>query len=603
MDTPPTFDDEFSFTSKKLLTKRKYDEISKCFEIMDNLNNNISELYQLKINAVKNGYDENFKKKARVLRTAGKIEIIELKTKNRSAHMKFLDNRNIQQDDKKKVFENNLEYENLIYQERNLMKEIEEVKDFKSRHTELNNLITAEELPENLITDNKHKLMLNRLTYDLEERKRLVNVRKELSERKEKLLKENEQKEKFVKSLAPLVQNIKKSIAPINNHIIISTDVNKRVGKHKITSASSSIADNNTQLEIAQYLPAPLYMLYYNASTFLDSFNSIKSVVIQSVKNGVEKARSLILNNMISKKDDVFEVHPLSIDISCDIDDTYNILIRFHYMIKLKIVTITIYKVLKNNNTINITEWFDNLYPNDIAEFSPNPKNYNVLDDLKYPCDRDDRPYKWVQRLCGLTFLPLRNNNNNNSGFQVKMPQISPKVQFSDVIDRIFKRFETQEVLSKQCRQLKKLKLPSKISKLSKKPISSITLFAKSSVKAFEQNDPSIDLSLWEKKNATCYKIQIKKQSKKITAYILIPIDYPTNLPIFSIENKQNVSSSSSSSSSSSYPPAVSQLMQHKPENNNELYNNTHKAIEIDLNLIDSNESFQDKLFIIFINS
>ncbi|GLB33825.1 putative fms-interacting protein [Lyophyllum shimeji] len=122
--------------------------------------------------------------------------------------------------------ESHLGLQNLLYEKRHLEREIEKCRQFASVYQdvplysleEFKRLAPEEARSEDVLSDER-QLMLNRLSFELAERQRLDQKRKELVQRKEDLLKES-------KTKAATMDNVK---AQIDQLIKSAADTRKKI--------------------------------------------------------------------------------------------------------------------------------------------------------------------------------------------------------------------------------------------------------------------------------------------------------------------------------------------------------------------------------------
>ncbi|PFX14375.1 THO complex subunit 5-like [Stylophora pistillata] len=95
-----------------------------------------------------------------------------------------------------------------------------------------------------------HKLMLARLDWELEQRKRLAVQKEQFLKKRETLLKEIHTKKEFLDSLQPRLENILKATQPVQEYMNMPLDAQR------------------AQHETARYLPQALYILYVQASAY-----------------------------------------------------------------------------------------------------------------------------------------------------------------------------------------------------------------------------------------------------------------------------------------------------------------------------------------------
>ncbi|CDO76274.1 hypothetical protein BN946_scf184470.g32 [Trametes cinnabarina] len=108
--------------------------------------------------------------------------------------------------------------QNLLYEKRHLEREIEKCRQFASIYQdiplhsleEFTQLAPEEARTEDVLSD-EHQLMLNRLSFELSERQRLDQRRKELIKQKEALLKESKVKAATLENVKIHIDSLMKS--------------------------------------------------------------------------------------------------------------------------------------------------------------------------------------------------------------------------------------------------------------------------------------------------------------------------------------------------------------------------------------------------------
>ncbi|TBU49574.1 Fms-interacting protein-domain-containing protein [Dichomitus squalens] len=149
-----------------------------------------------------------------------------LKALNRAANHATRAHKQATADSRQEMDHTYLGLQNLLYEKRHLEREIEKCRQFASVYQDIP-VHSLEEFiqlaPEAARTDDvltdEHQLMLNRLSFELSERQRLDQRRKELIKEKEALLKESRAKLATMESVKTHIDNLMKT----------ATDVQKKV--------------------------------------------------------------------------------------------------------------------------------------------------------------------------------------------------------------------------------------------------------------------------------------------------------------------------------------------------------------------------------------
>ncbi|KAG0709649.1 Fms-interacting protein-domain-containing protein [Suillus ampliporus] len=116
--------------------------------------------------------------------------------------------------------------QNLLYEKRHLEREIDKCRQFASIYQdvplyslpEFKNLAPPEARSDDVL-QNTHQLMLNRLSFELVERQRLDQKRKELTSQKEDLLKQSKLKLATVESVKTQIESLMKAAADIQKKV------------------------------------------------------------------------------------------------------------------------------------------------------------------------------------------------------------------------------------------------------------------------------------------------------------------------------------------------------------------------------------------------
>ncbi|KAI0352919.1 hypothetical protein OH77DRAFT_1428036 [Trametes cingulata] len=141
-----------------------------------------------------------------------------LKALNRAANHATRAHKQATADARHEMDQTHLTLQNLLYEKRHLEREIEKCRRFASIYQdipvhsleEFTQLAPEEARTEEVLAD-EHQLMLNRLSFELSERQRLDQKRKELIKEKEALLKESKTKAATMESVKAHIDGLLKS--------------------------------------------------------------------------------------------------------------------------------------------------------------------------------------------------------------------------------------------------------------------------------------------------------------------------------------------------------------------------------------------------------
>jgi len=309
----------------------------------------------------------------------GYVEFMELKASNDAASLDVQEIKARTTEKKEEVDRKHEKLSCLQYEKSNYERNIRSLQDIQHSYDSIK-LVPEEEFlrvaPEELKTDrsNKHKLMLNRLAYELRERKRLCVELDSLKSKKKKLIDSNAEKTSF---MAGLVVNLK-----------ALDDVTKPLLQQMPFIAS------NMKVDAAKELPRPLYTLYLKAAAYAESQDPNTSVHVCD-----EMCAS-------SKDDSVTAVHPSVVLLKVKTCAGKCLELRFLYMTRLNVVSVESNWEKKSvDNSLLVNVFGD-------EKESPNPANVHLLPSDFTVWDSDSphsklrgKPFKWAQWLAGLIFL------------------------------------------------------------------------------------------------------------------------------------------------------------------------------------------------------
>ncbi|XP_073527851.1 THO complex subunit 5 isoform X2 [Phyllobates terribilis] len=360
------------------------------------------------------------------------VHFMTLKKLNRLAHIRLKKARDQTHEAKQKVDAYHLQLQNLLYEVMHLQKEITKCLEFKSKHEEIE-LVDVEEFyreappeiskPETTSND-PHQQTLSRLDWELEQRKELAVKYKESLASKEKILKEIEVKKEYLNSLQPQLQSIMQASLPVQEYLSMPFDC-----MHK-------------QYEIARHLPAPLYVLFVQASAYSQACD--KKLVV-SIEGSVEEAKALFKPpedsqddesdsdaeeeqtnkrrrptlgvQLDDKRKEMLKRHPLCVSIIVKCKDNSSLNLTFYFLMNLNILTVKakVVPVSELPSSISAGELLipdtvlSCLYSGDDGKKTPNPANQYQFDkvgilDLSDYITELGHPYLWVQTMGGLHF-------------------------------------------------------------------------------------------------------------------------------------------------------------------------------------------------------
>ncbi|KAJ8086634.1 hypothetical protein AAF712_001980 [Marasmius tenuissimus] len=152
--------------------------------------------------------------------------ISRLKTLNRSANLATRTRKDATAVARQEMDHSYLGLQNLLYEKRHLEREIEKCRQFASVYQDVPlhpledfKQLAPEEACNESVLANEHQLMLNRLSFELAERQRLDQKRKELIQAKEEMMKDS-------KAKAATMENVK---AQIDTLVKTASEIQKKV--------------------------------------------------------------------------------------------------------------------------------------------------------------------------------------------------------------------------------------------------------------------------------------------------------------------------------------------------------------------------------------
>uniref|UniRef100_A0A8C7LCK7 THO complex subunit 5 n=1 Tax=Oncorhynchus kisutch TaxID=8019 RepID=A0A8C7LCK7_ONCKI len=376
----------------------------------------MNDIQELKANGAKDGCAEVEQK-----RMQSCIHFMSLKKLNRLAHMRLKRGRDQTHEGKQRVDVLHLQLQNLLYEVMHLQKEISKCLEFKSKHEEID-LVSVDEFYQEappevsrtpLTKDDTHQLMLARLDWELEQRKRLAEQYKESLSSKEKIQKGIEVKKEHLSSLQPGLNAIMQASLPVQKYL------------------SMPFQQTQRQTEIARHLPTSLYVLLVQASAYGQACDKSLSV---SISGDVDEAKALSKPPEDSQDDDSGDSDAEEEQDKTkrrrpttggQLDDKRREILSqivvlhlfFYYLMNLNIMTVKakvstatdLTGAISAGELLNSGTLLNCLYANDQGCETPNPSNRYQFDKVGISSFGDyvaelGHPYLWVQSLGGLKF-------------------------------------------------------------------------------------------------------------------------------------------------------------------------------------------------------
>jgi len=312
-----------------------------------------------------------------------------------------------------------LQLQNLQYQKSYFAKEIRSCNEFVSAFTDKQiDMLPVEEFmqkaPKEFTQDadgkplDGHNLTLKRLAYELDERKELCQTLEELKTRKKALADSVAGKRKLLNGLGSQLSQLKKATLPLQQHLEVPyTQAAKQKRLTNLLPASLYILYSQL-LAVKEAFGEPIEVVIVGRASEAETFNrkleaGQKSVASDEQEKGEDDAdeedfrRSRKKRARVEKEKevvDLMQVHPLVVELKLVPEALH---IRFEFLPQLRIVCA---ETLSGDETTLI-----NLFPGDAGIVSPNTANSLLSTQLSFEHSKK-RPFKWVQQLSGLDFLP-----------------------------------------------------------------------------------------------------------------------------------------------------------------------------------------------------
>ncbi|XP_047321651.1 THO complex subunit 5B [Impatiens glandulifera] len=373
-----------------------------------------------------------------------------------------------------------LEFHNLMYEKNHYMKAIRVCKDFRSKYHDIE-IVAKEEFfrdaPEDIhnsliSNDSEHNLMLKRLNFELYQRKELCKLQKKLEQQKKRYLETIATRKKFLSDLPSLLKPLKKVSLPVQKQL--GMPYTKKLKQH----------------QYAELLPPSLYIIYSQMLAQKEAFGeNIDVEIVGSLKDAQafsqqqankENGTCTILDNSKVEDDsledeeegqrsqkrskkvptkenhdqsEIYQSHPLKIILHVYDDegsDSKLVSLKFDYLLKLNVVCVGI----EGSNEVPGNNLLCNLFPDDAGlEIPLQSAKLSVGGELEFDEKRTSRPYKWVQHLAGIDFLPeispqLTFSESKQAAVISGLSQYRHQNRVQTVVQRIRSRRKTQLTLT-----------------------------------------------------------------------------------------------------------------------------------------------------------
>ncbi|KAJ7387461.1 THO complex subunit 5 [Desmophyllum pertusum] len=459
-----------------------------------------------------------------------------LKKLNRLSHMRCKKARERTQESKQKVDSLHLQLQNLLYEVMHLKKEITKCLEFKSKDEEIELVPEAEffkdapkEISKPDVTkEDSHQLMLARLDWELEQRKRLAVQKEQFLEKKETLMKEIHTKKEFLDSLQPRLENILKATQPVQEYMNMPLDAQR------------------LQHETARYLPQPLYILYVQASAYSEACDRHLEVKILGdldiAKAAIETktaAREIDSDSDQENPDGHKRSKHRRKKEEARLEEKRKLLLKKHPLqILIQVRCKVPGPVLANSALLSPESLLTNLFPDDGGDKAPNPSSLYQLAQVgvttfAYFVSLVGKPYMWAQRICGLDFLPE------------ELHEVVPKSSVSlshmeATIKAVRARILARLALQQQLTSLEGLTIPGNKNSLQMFPSKISAKLSSWQPATFEEfmEKPELKRLVDEgfiEENDMLFQAVFERSKVHLKASVVLSQEYPTTPPLFSI--------------------------------------------------------------------
>jgi THO complex subunit 5 len=426
-------------------------------------------------------------------RVQASLLFVVLKKLNRLEKFRTKMSRDTLNREKQQVDSYHLQLQNLLYEILHLKKEVTKCLQFKSKDEEID-LVPVEEFykeaPESLsrpdVTQHDtHQLKLARLEWELEQRKQLAVMCQKLQAAKETVAKEIQSKRERLDNLTPRLKSILEVTRPLQDYLGLPLDKIRR------------------QHQAAYHLPKPLYVLYVQADAYREACDPLLTVAVsgdeeeaKSLKQSLDDSaapdesdsdqedcgdRQKRHHRKLSRTDRLEERkkrlllrHPLTVDITIKLKDGNSLLLSFHYLVHLHVVTVktrvTLIQAVHGvsaGDLIAPHNILTALFPHDLGLDSPNVANHYQLqsvglEDFASHITELGIPFIWAQRVAGLDFMGARaaelmgsaQDSNKDTSATVEAQTTVSQASVESVMRAIRHRLKARIAL---CRQVQAL--------------------------------------------------------------------------------------------------------------------------------------------------
>lgn len=507
--------------------------------------------------------------------------VVKLKKLNRLDKIRLATRRESLAKEKLNVDSNRLKLQNLIYEADHLKKEINKCISFKSEDEDIE-LIPMEEFLEKApessraVVDDKHALRMARLEFELQQRKEYALQCKELEKNKEEVAQKIVSVRENLESLEPCLVNVCQATRPIQKILDMPFEIEWEIQK------------------IVRLLPQPLYMAYTKLCAYSEVIDRNLVVTIDGNEDEaqqleLERKQSKMepptdenedsenepeendfeesdnrrklqrkqsrIETLNQKREKLFRHHPLSVQFQLKSKVHKEVLsVTLIYLPDLGFVTvqgkfnIDSAQSVAAGDIITQDRILSSLYPEDLGVDSPNPRAAYQLQNLQLSpedlCKMLDekklgKPFKWAQRLCGISFTSKLNIDESYKLCEETVPKL---------IRQMRRRVNARMKLYHQIQSLEIGKITTSGNIRISSILQQFVSLSFSEYSAISCTKKFIDSDVVGT-NDLFYRAIITRGSAKLECYIAVPGDFPNDYPIFALElsneNKYNADTSS----------------------------------------------------------
>jgi hypothetical protein len=347
-----------------------------------------------------------------------------------------------------KAEEQNLNYQNFLYQKENTINQI--------------NLCDSFQTPEidKIYPDKKEKITFEKLNNELLQRKRLYDKYIKFNEEKENNLINYREQENYIKSIPQYLSNIE--VSTLKAQKLLNINITEKIFHNHLSqklpqslfvlfnmfknySGNENIKINikGNENEIFNF-----YREYPNENKFILNINESKEDGEQS--DDGENLQNLLIdnnNNIINDKKENISSFPLFLEL--EINFTIKIIFKFYPIVK--IVTVELKSNSNNFNTENILSNLFDYKENYIISNNKNKKEEDINNILKTLCknfNKNELFYEYIQILSNNSSYNITNiiNLKNKEDYKIiyqnnfDNKENIQKITISEFINIIYKR-------------------------------------------------------------------------------------------------------------------------------------------------------------------